>query len=379
MDAIAEQPLPLGDQGQSPRRDLEQQTRTQALVLQRWAAGQGVSLRQIAGQIGLAEQTLSDWSASRALHLAGQNGHDVARGRPHHAPSVERARDVQELLEECRGRLGLPALKGIFLDIPRNDLTEIRKQYLAEHEPSIEHLIWTRPGSVWAADFTEPDLPIDGIYPYILSIRDLASTYQLLALPVIHCFATVTIACLSYLFAAFGPALVFKSDNGSPLVAGEVQEILAVAGVTSLPSPPMTPRYNGAIEAGIGALKTRTLLIAASHGRSDQWTCDDVEAARLEANDQARPRGRTGPSPNALWNSRSPITPEERSGFLAALALAREEEALKMIESIQTPPGCRPAGSLNLAQRATVARRATRRVLVDSGLLLFRRTANLST
>ena len=220
------------------------------------------------------------------------------------------------------------------------------------------------------------ELPIDGLYRYILSIRDLASSYQLLALPVPHPVAAVTVACLSYLFAAHGRPLVLKTDNGSNLVAGEVQRILAGAGVTHLPSPPMTPRYNGAVEAGIGAVKSRALLIAAAHGRSDQWTCDDVEAARLEGNEHSRPRGKTGPSPSALWNSRSPITLEEHSGFLAALALAREEEAMKIIESVQTLPGCRPAGSLNLARQATVARRATRRVLEDLGFLLFRRSTN---
>ena len=106
------------------------------------------------------------------------------------------------------------------------------------------------------------------------------------------------------------------------------------------------------------------------------WSCDDVEAARLEANRQARPQGINGPVPDELWETRCPISAQERTDFLQAVALAGELEQQKFIESMKQQPGLRPAAALTASQRATVARRAIRRVLVDLGFLLARRTMN---
>ena len=53
-----------------------------------------------------------------------------------------------------------------------------------------------------------------------------------------------------------------------------------------------------AIEAGIGSLKTRTEEHATWQGHAAEWTCDDVEAARAEANATARPRGPSKPTPD---------------------------------------------------------------------------------
>jgi len=47
-----------------------------------------------------------------------------------------------------------------------------------------------------------------------------------------------------------------------------------------------------------------------------------------------------------------------------------------MTALLQAPPGCRPAEPLDANQRATVARRATRRVLVDLGYLFGWRDPN---
>ena len=86
-------------------------------------------------------------------------------------------------------------------------------------------------------------------------------------------------------------------------------------GVASLFSPPHWPRYNGAVEAGIGSLKGRTEAHAARHGHPGLWTWDDVAGAMLEANALARPRGEHGPSPEALWAARSVITATDRECF----------------------------------------------------------------
>lgn len=54
------------------------------------------------------------------------------------------------------------------------------------------------------------------------------------------------------------------------------------------------PQYNGAIESGIGSLKTRVETQAAHRGHPGMWTGDDVEAARREADVTARPRAAPG-------------------------------------------------------------------------------------
>ena len=80
-------------------------------------------------------------------------------------------------------------------------------------------------------------------------------------------------------------------------------------------SPPRTPWYNGAIEAGIGSLRTRVHHEAARHGRPALWTCDDLEAARRQANRTARPWGHHSPTPHDVWTQRQPITIAERQAF----------------------------------------------------------------
>jgi hypothetical protein len=46
-------------------------------------------------------------------------------------------------------------------------------------------LHWQHPGTVWAMDHAEPHRPIDGRWPRILAVRDLASGYQVAWLPVL--------------------------------------------------------------------------------------------------------------------------------------------------------------------------------------------------
>jgi len=371
MDSVAQQPRPLGSAGQQPLRQAHRQTKTQALAVQRWAARHGISARSVAEKLGIAVQTLVDWSEQRT-----RCGLDIApRGRPLHTPSAQLQADVLELLDERRGRLGLPFLKDAFRDVPRTVLKQIKDRYVCEHDGSMERLTWSGPGRVWAADFTQADAPIDGVYRHILSVRDLASFCQLFSWPVRQADANATVCALTYLFAAYGPPLVLKTDNGSHFTDERVGRVLSAAGVTVLFSPPRTPRYNGSEEAGIGSLKTRILHIAAVRGRIDHWTCDDVEAARIEANIQARPLGKNGPAPINLWEARTPVPDAERLRFLQRLDLLRAEEIQKLL---QPSPGSCPASlsDLNAPDRAAVARRAIRRVLIELGYLSVRRIAN---
>jgi hypothetical protein len=91
------------------------------------------------------------------------------------------------------------------------------------------------------------------------------------------------------------------------------------------PVPPELPEYNGSCEAGIGSMKTRTFHAAVRHGRPGDWTCEDLEIARQEANQTARPWGVNGPTPQEAWLSRQPVAAKERSAF--AVTVQRQEAA----------------------------------------------------
>jgi len=119
--------------------------------------------------------------------------------------------------------------------------------------------------------------------------------------------------------------LVLKSDNGSTFTAGTVRALAEEFGVEMLFSPPGWPRYNGAIEAGIGSMKTRTAASAARHGRPGSWTMDDVAVAQLQANATARPQGPSGPTPDEQWQQKPEITPEERTLFRAEVERQRAQ------------------------------------------------------
>jgi transposase InsO family protein len=87
---------------------------------------------------------------------------------------------------------------------------------------SLQRVAWRR-ACVWAVDFTEAPLPVDGHDRYLLAVRDLASGQQLLWLPVAQATAQETMQALAGLFVVWGAPLVLKSDNGSPFIAEATQ------------------------------------------------------------------------------------------------------------------------------------------------------------
>jgi transposase InsO family protein len=195
------------------------------------------------------------------------------------------------------------------------------------HGQVLHALHWQRPGAVWAADYAEPPLPLEEGFTDLLAVRDLASGQQLLWLPVAEATAATTAAALLWLFTLYGAPLVLKLDNGSPFVAAATRELLAQWQVLPLYSPPRQPQYNGAIEAGIGALKARTHYQAARGGQPGAWTLADADGAREEANTLGRPSGARGPTPAERWQGRQPLTAAERSAFAATVARLEDEAA----------------------------------------------------
>ena len=327
--------------------------------LTRWTLNRGLSLSQTADLLHLAPRTLRHWcddfrNPTPPIHPLG---------RPTlRSPRADRA-EVLDVLNELGPATSVATLRACFPALPRAELADLVKRYRfvwhKRHQQAPSCLHWQRPGAVWAMDFSEAPRPIDGVYPYLFAVRDLASHQQLLWLPVLDMTADTTVEALRMLLVLHHAPLVLKADNGSAFIAEVTQDFLVPWGVNLLFSPPHTPSYNGSIEAGIGSLKTRTERFATRAGHPGSWTSDDVAAAQAEANATARPQGETGPTPNELWQTRRSITAEERRLFQETVQQRRADSG-------------EPEG-LSRREERRLQREAIRRALVEHGILLFSR------
>jgi transposase InsO family protein len=310
---------------QRQERHLEQQTRLRVVAFSAWAVERGWPLVEAADFLGLCPRTLRHWRQ----HLAGGPVPLQVLGRRVQRSSPQQRNEVIDLLTLLGPQTSLATLQDCFAAMARaelhNLLVRYRRVWRMRYPESIHVLHWMTPGVVWAIDFTEPPQPIDGLYPYVLAVRDLASGQMLLWQPLVEATAATTCQALAYLFALQGAPLVLKMDNGSAFAAGGTLALLASAEVIALFSPPYVPRYNGAIEAGIGALKARTEAEACRQGHAGYWTMADVAAAQEQANTTARPRGPGRATPEEVWRQRQPVTSRMRALFQAAVTKHRRE------------------------------------------------------
>lgn len=347
--------------GQRLEREQEHEARRHAVDVGKLLVERGWNWADTADLLGVPARTLRDWR----LDLDRRKLRVVSLGRPLKGAKPEQRNQVIRFIDELGPGIGLPTLRDSFPDFARAELEDILRRYRRvwrkRNRQPLHVLHWTQPGAVWAIDFHGPRPPIDGLYPHLLAVRDLASGQQLLWLPVADVCASTVRQALTSLFVVHGAPLVLKSDNGSAFIAEGMRELAENFAVKILYSPPRMPSYNGSIEAGIGSLTTRTEQHAARHGRPGHWTWDDATAARLEANATARPKGPLGPSPDQLWQARTPIAPHQRERF------ARMTERCSInVEAAQGWPHD------NASQRAQ-DREAISQALVELGYLTITR------
>jgi hypothetical protein len=344
-----------------PQRQLERDVRLAVLTYCNLALAEGLSRQTIAAGLELPTRTLRFWEQRRRQDaLAARR-----RGRPVRRSEPEARQAVRAFLEEVGPGIGLPSVQAHFGRWRRVELRELlagyRREWQAEHGQTVSVLHWHRPGSVWAIDFTEAPWPIDDWWPYLLAVRDLASGQQLLWLPAADLTSATAVAALARLYREHGAPVVLKADNGSAFRARDFQEQAAAWGVSLLYSPPWRPQYNGAIEAGIGALQTRTYWQAARHGDPQRWSSVDVAEARRQANELARPRGARGPSPAQVWEQRERLRLEEREAFL--------DDVAEWTAAARHRAGIAPEQELEHDEAAQLGREVVSRALVAHGLL----------
>jgi transposase InsO family protein len=358
------EPARRGFAGQRGRRLVERRLREAVVVLSAYLDARGWAQAATAEALHLAARTLRHWQQTVA---AGRPV--LGLGRPALRAPHEQRRAVLEALDELGPGVGVAALREGFPDLGCRELADLLARYRRawrRRQRQLLHLLrWPVAGSVWAIDYAETPVAIDGLYPYLLAVRDLASGQQLLWLPVPEATSAQAQQALATLFALYGAPLVLKSDNGSAFGAAATLALLAGAGVLALFSPPRLPRYNGSIEAGIGSLKTRTACHASRGGHPGQWTWEDVAAAQAEANETSRPRGAAGPSPQQCWQGRPRLGARERESFRAEVSAWREV--------YRAQEGWPPQAALTAAAERRRDRYAIRRALVGHGYLRYAR------
>ena len=344
---------------QQEQRETERAARRRVAEGCRDLLALGWSWAWIAERVGVAGRTLRHWWSAR-LGLA------CPLGRPRVRSGRADRNAVIDLLDERGPAAGVPLLRDCFPAMSRAELTELKGDYRRlwrerNREP-LRVLHWPVAGRVWAIDYTGPLPPVDGLCPYLLAVRDLASGLQLLWRPLAAATGQNAADALARLFAVHGAPLVLKSDNGGPFGCEAVRDLLHGHGVEPLFSPPRWPRYNGAIEAGIGAMQERTDARAARAGHAGSWTIEDTAGALWEANALARPHGAC---PADRWAGRSPILPAERDLFRQSIArhLADQKRA----------PGACVDDEPDVWSKRAMARDAIRLALEECGYLHYTR------
>jgi transposase InsO family protein len=365
MNASDCKPLKRGWPAQHERREAERDARRHAVAYDRWASRRGLPHERAARYLGVAPGTLAFWEHRwREDRL-------VARrlGRPCDRSDPRARNEAIGMMRSVGLRVSVAAVEAAFPKLARREIQSLHARFRRHCRQDGQRLLhvlhWHRPGAVWAMDHAEPPRPIDGRWPYILAVRDLATGCQLAWLPVLDESAESTIDALQWLFLEHGPPLVLKSDNGSGFIAEETDRFLDSWQVLPLFSPPYTPEYNGAIEAGNGALKTCTHEQAAREGRAGQWTAEDLEAARHMANELHYPWGWSGPNRREAFAARTRISEETVSSFRCNVEKLRIEERTKQNYPLDT--------DLGHAAQAAIDRVAIGRALVEHGILTFTR------
>jgi transposase InsO family protein len=341
--------------------------RKAVVAVARWMAlGKRAALETVAARLWVSPRTLRGWCHRwrEQEREAGPRGRKPSRG------PRERRLAVLAVLSLTGLHVGLPSLRRIFPELSRAELADLKWRMLRVRRRRGRVLggvlTWTTPGTVWAMDHAHPPGRIDGLFRTMFMVRDLASSNQLDALPCIGETDIETCDRLEGLFLTLGPPLVLKCDNGSAFRSQRMRDLLNEYHVLDLLSPPRTPKYNGAIEAGNGSIKVRAHHEAARHGRPGEWTCDDLEAARLMANELGRPFGMNGPTPDEAWAARRRILDEERTALLVRTAECWLEDCRGR--------GYLPGVPIGRREADTMYRTALVRALIDKGLLVIGRT-----
>jgi len=337
--------------------------RRTAAEVSRWLRELGHGWKAIQRALGTAARTLRSWiQQSREGTLRPRS-----RGRPPVRSSRERRQQLLDEIERVGPHVGAEPLAARNRDMPRREvasiLARVREVKRRRGRP-IWRLSW-RSGDVWAIDHAEAPKPIEGGSKAILTVRDLGSGRTLMWGVVENVGGEETKRHLEELIAKHGAPLAIKMDSGSGLCGKVVAALLERYGIVMLKSPPRTPRYNGSVEASIQWLKKRTNHQANLRDASEEWTREDLRAARDESNEYARWKRRR--RRNAIdENEADVVNDDERRKLLHEKIEEEYDKLLRERTSLQE-------GTVSKRIRDQLRRKATERALIECGSLEVRR------
>jgi hypothetical protein len=107
-------------------------------------------------------------------------------------------------------------------------------------------------------------------------------------------------------------------------------------------------------------MKVRTHYQAARNGRAGNWTSDDTEAARCQANEYHHPADQAPFTPHQRWQSRGEIDYTQRVEFHLAVERALHQQQENRPDDSEVAP--------TAAGQAAEHRRAVRQALVELGI-----------
>ncbi len=292
---------------------------------------EGLPLKEGARLLKISAGTLRGWKRRWIKGTLGPN----MLGRPRYECSSEEVLMIRGLAKVVGHKVSVRYLRERMWWMPRvvmeREVRAYKRQCRRERRNGLEKLDWLGAGRGWVLDWTEPEAPVDGVFDTILAVRDLGAGCTLMSLPAEGKSGHLAALVMEHLCKAHNPPLFVKTDGGGEFREKGFCAVLSRHGVVKLVSPPYYPPYNGAIEAGIGSLKTHAWHHAAAEGRVGHLTCDDVEAGRLIANETSRPWGPKGPSPNEVWKNRTCISDDERTAFLE-IVLGNRAQCVRLAE-----------------------------------------------
>ena len=343
------------------RRREERELRKRSVVFYAQARTEGWSTEETAEVLGLSPRTSWHWDDRWQTDRLASH----PRGRPPRIAVVERQAEATRFLEAHGPSISLATLRAEYPDIARAELALLRARYRTEWQ--LEHgveqcrLTWLCPGSVWAMDFTHAPHRIDGIFPAIFNVVDLASHQQLLWLAVERENAATVVEALGALIAQHGAPLVIKCDNGPAFRAELTKRLLLDREIFPLYSPPYCAAYNGACERANRTLKELTAHIAEQEGRPGFWTSEDLFEARLRANRLSRPWGAHRATPEETWTARGVLSLDKRDTM--------RQHLKRGIATVLDQRGIDPTVALSHYTQAEIERIAAQPVLEQLGLL----------
>ena len=119
-------------------------------------------------------------------------------------------------------------------------------------------------------------------------------------------------------------------------------------------------------------MKARTDHHAARSSRPGEWCFEDLEAARLEANETGRPWGSHGDTPDDVWQERRRVTDDERRALKESVGKFKHWWRIHVV-------GDKPRKEITQAEDDEIMRNAIASALKTLGYLKAGRRRNYST